>query len=264
MTEVDLVDAHCHLDELGRRGMAVERALSLAHAAGVHQMVTSADSLAEGFAGLELAERHPEVYFTPGWHPSNGRAPTAAELGELRQLLRHPRAVALGEVGLDYSTRGGRPSGSHEMQREVFRSMLELAAEADKPVVIHQRAAQDDLLAVLDQTPPVRGMLHCFSGDAGFAAAAVSRGLMCSFAGNVTFRSATDLQQAVVVVPAAQLLIETDAPFLSPQPHRGALCHPALVAVTAAFVAVHRGVCLETLAKATAEAARGFFRLPPA
>lgn len=262
MAELGLVDAHCHLDELARRGMDVAEAVSRAVEAGVVQLVTSTDSLVEARRGREIAERHPEVHFTPGWHPGNGRAPTVEEREELGELLRHPRAVALGEVGLDYAGRPGRPVPDRGLQREVLASMLELAAAARMPVVIHQREAQADLLELLDQGPPVPAMLHCFSGDAGFAAAAVGRGLLCSFAGNVTFRSARELQQAAAAIPVGQLLVETDAPFLAPEPHRGQLCHPALVAVTAAWLAARRGVCLETLAESTAAVARGFFGLP--
>jgi TatD DNase family protein len=259
-----LVDAHCHLDETARRGIPVELALEEAHRAGVHQVVTSGDGLADSRDAAELAGRHPEVYFTVGWHPANKRPPTDREGEELRQLLKHPKAVAVGEVGLDYYLREAHPPAPREVQREMFSQMLTLAAEEAKPVVIHQRQAQADLLEVLDQGPAVIGMLHCFSGDVSFAAAAAERGLMCSFAGNVTFKSARDLQAAAKSVAAESLLLETDSPFMAPAPHRGGISQPALIRATASWVAILRGECLETLARVTTANARNFFSLPAA
>lgn len=262
MGEIQLVDAHCHLDELERRGMPAVEAILAAASAGVRQLVTSGDSPAENQRALELAEAHPEVYFTPGWHPSNGRPPSTAERRELRELLAHPRAVALGEVGLDYHRRDGRAVWDPGEQRRLLRGMLELAAEVGKPVVIHQRDASWDLLEVLDASPRVPTMLHCFSGGAEFAREAVARGLRCSFAGNLTFASAAQLREAVLVVPPALLLLETDAPFLAPQPLRGRLCHPALVRLTASWLGSHLGVGLERVAEWSSAAARAFFQLP--
>ena len=263
MGEVQLVDAHCHLDELERRGMPAEEAISAAAASGVVQMVTSGDSPAENRRARELAEGNEGVFFTPGWHPGNGRAPSSAERRELRELLDHPRAVALGEVGLDYHRRDGGSIWDPGEQRHLLRSMLELAAEAAKPVVIHQRDAGRDLLEVLDASPAVPTMLHCFSGGAEFAQAAVSRKLRCSFAGNLTFRSAAQLREAVAVVPPGLLLLETDSPFLAPQPLRGRTCHPALVRLTASWLAAHLGVGLEAVAEWTSSTARALFQLPP-
>ena len=262
MGEIQLVDAHCHLDELERRGMPAAEAISAAAASGVLQMVTSGDSPAENHRARELAEAHPEIFFTPGWHPSNGRAPSGGERQEIRDLLAHPRAVALGEVGLDYHRRDGGAIWDPGEQRHLLRSMLELAAEVGKPVVIHQRDAGWDLLEVLDSSPTVPTMLHCFSGGAEFAQAAVSRRLHCSFAGNLTFGSAAQLREAAQVVPPALLLLETDSPFLAPHPLRGRLCHPALVRLTASWLADHLGVGLETVAEWTSSTARAFFQLP--
>jgi TatD DNase family protein len=259
-----LVDAHCHLDETARRGIPVELVLRQAHEAGVHQMVTSGDGLADSREAAGLAGRHPEVYFTVGWHPMNERPPSDRELEELRQLLQHPKAVAVGEIGLDYFVRDGHQPAPPDLQREMFASMLALAAEEHKPVVIHQRQAQADLLQVLDQGPAVTGMLHCFSGDADFVGAAADRGLLCSFAGNVTFKSARELQAAAQAVASESLLLETDSPFLAPAPHRGSVCQPALVRATASWVAVLRGECLETLARVTTANARSFFNMPVA
>jgi len=260
--EVVLIDAHCHLDELERRGISARDALERAHLAGVHQVVTSGDGMEESRAARTLAEQLPEVFFTVGWHPVNPRPPSLAELAEMRQLLAHPKALAVGEVGLDYFFRPGYLETPAELQREMFSSMLNLAAELSKPVVIHQRQAQSDLLEVLDAGPQVTGILHCFSGDADFAQAAVARGLFCSFAGNLTFKSAHDLQAAARVVPPELLMVETDAPFLAPQPHRGRSSEPAMVRATAQWLAMFRGDCLESLSAVTTASTRRALGVP--
>ncbi|HVC39748.1 MAG TPA: TatD family hydrolase [Candidatus Dormibacteraeota bacterium] len=264
MTEgqLALIDSHCHLVELERRGVAPAAAVSEAGRAGVSQMVTGGDDLAESRAGMALAEEYAEVFFTVGWHPVNPRPPEAAELAEMRRLLAHPKAVAVGEIGLDYLFRPGHLETAPEVQRESFSRMLELAAEVAKPVVIHQRQAQRDLLSVLDSGPPVTGILHCFSGDARFAADAAARGLYCSFAGNVTFKSAHQLREAARAVPAELLLVETDAPFLAPDPHRGETCQPSMVRATAQWLAALRGDCLESVAAITTENARRALGIP--
>ncbi|HEY6537835.1 MAG TPA: TatD family hydrolase [Candidatus Dormibacteraeota bacterium] len=253
---VTLIDAHCHLDLVESRGMALADVLERAHSAGVHQLVTSGDGLPESRAGRALAERFAEVYFTVGWHPINPGPPGAADLIEIKELLAHPKALALGEVGLDYFLRPGYLETPIAIQRSVFSSMLELAAEVGKPVVIHQRQAAADLLELLDAGPPVTAILHCFSGDLGFAKEAARRGLYCSFAGNVTFKSARELQEAARAVPSEFLLVETDAPFLAPEPHRGQPSEPAMVRATAQWLALIRGDCLESLAAVTTENTR--------
>lgn len=261
--EVELIDAHCHLDEVGRRGLPAAAVVARARAAGVGQMVTSGDDLLESRAGLALAEAFPEVFFTVGWHPVNRLPPMADELDQMRELLAHPKALAVGEVGLDYFFRPGHLETPKEVQQAVFATMLELAAELAKPVVIHQRQAHQDLLRLLDAGPPVTAILHCFSGDQDFAAEAADRGLYCSFAGNVTFRSAPELQAAARVVPAELLLVETDAPFLAPEPHRGRSSEPAMVRATGQWLAMLRGDCLESLAAVTTENTRRALRIPP-
>ncbi len=262
MAETFLIDAHCHLDEMAKRGLPVAEALARAHRAGVHQVVTSGDGLADSREACRLAEAHQEVFFTAGWHPSNERPPTDRELEELRQLLSHPRAVGLGEVGLDYLRRPGHLETPPSVQQEMLSQMLELAADVGLPVVIHMRQAGADVLRLLDEGPGVPVLLHCFSGDRVFAEEAARRGLLCSFAGNVTFRSAGSLREALKVVPSELLTLETDSPFLAPEPHRGSVCEPALVAATASRVAVERGECLETLARVTTGNVREFFKLP--
>ncbi|MGH7641646.1 MAG: TatD family hydrolase [Candidatus Dormibacteria bacterium] len=260
--DVELIDAHCHLDEVERRGVSVAEVVEQAAAAGVVQMVTSGDDLVESRAGLELAETFPQIFFTVGWHPVNRQPPNADELLQMREMLTHPKALAVGEVGLDYFFRSVNLETAKEMQREIFRTMLQLAAELSKPLVIHQRQAHQDLLELLDQGPPVTGILHCFSGGPAFATASAARGLYCSFAGNVTFKSAADLQAAARKVPSELLLVETDAPFLAPEPLRGRTSQPAMVRTTAQWLAVLRGDCLESLSAVTTENTRRALGIP--
>ncbi len=259
---VVLIDAHCHLDEVSRRGLSAIEVVDRARAAGVEQIVTSGDDLPQSRAALALAEAFTEVYFTVGWHPVNRLPPRSEEIAEMRELLAHPKAVAVGEVGLDFFFRPGYLETPKELQRKVFADMLELAAELSKPVVIHQRQAHADLLQVLDAGPPVTGILHCFSGDEAFAREAADRGLYCSFAGNLTFKSAVELQQAARAVPSELLLVETDAPFLAPEPDRGQTSQPAMVRTTAQWLAVLRGDCLESVSAVTTENTRRALGMP--
>ncbi|HVD03750.1 MAG TPA: YchF/TatD family DNA exonuclease [Candidatus Dormibacteraeota bacterium] len=264
MADPFLIDAHCHLDEVARRGVPVTQALANAHRSGVHQVVTSGDGLLDSREACRLAELHEEVFFTVGWHPMNRLPPTDSEAEELRQLLSHPKAVAVGEIGLDYLERPGHLETPRDLQREMFAMMLVMAAELHLPAVIHLRQAHSELLEVLDGGPSVPAMLHCFSGDQLFVAAARERGLMCSFAGNVTFRSARELQSAIVGVPSELLLLETDAPFLAPDQYRGKVNEPAMLRTTATWVAARRGECLDSLARVVTENIRQFLHLPPA
>lgn len=259
---MELIDAHCHLDEMERRGLEAAPALLRAAQVGVVQVVASADDLASSERARELAEQFPNVYFTVGWGPEKGALPSGEEKEQILSLLRHPRAVALGEVGLDYLRRQGEPGISPEVQRRVFAAMLGLAAEAGKAVVVHQREAQADLLRVLDQGPRVTTLLHCFSGGAEFAQEAARRGLYCSFAGNLTFKSAEELRSAARAVPSELILVETDAPFLAPEPERGRTCEPAMVRLTAQWLAMLRGECLDTLSGATSANTRRALSLP--
>ncbi|MGH7612190.1 MAG: TatD family hydrolase [Candidatus Dormibacteria bacterium] len=257
-----LVDAHCHLQELERRGLPAAEAVAAAAAASVAQVVTSGDGPQDNRQARDLAHQLPAVYFTVGWHPVNPHPPDPGQRQELLELLAEPNAVALGEVGLDFHLRPGYLETPPDRQRSTLAALLELAAQVGKPVVIHQRQAARELLEVLDQAPPVAVMLHCFSGGLEMARAAAERGLLCSFAGNLTFKSSRDLQEAARWLPSELLLVETDAPFLAPEPRRGRLCQPAMVRLTAQWLAALRGECLETIAALTTANAQRFFGLP--
>ena len=256
-----LVDSHCHLLLLAERGM-LDEALQAAAAAGVDQVVSIGLNVEDSDANRAIAERHPGVFFTAGWHPHEKRPPDAAQLRALEELLRHPRCVAVGEVGLDQFWRPGYHEVPLDVQQGQLRTMLELALAHGKPVVVHDRDAHDEVLRALDEVPGTRGVMHCFSGDAPFAAECARRGMLASFAGTITFPRSEGIQAAAAAVAADGYLVETDAPFLAPVPHRGRPNQPAYVAATCAAVARLRGVDPSTAERESAENARRLFGLP--
>jgi len=247
-----VTDSHAHLDGCEAPEAAIERARS----AGVTRIVTIGTGIASSRAALVLAEEHDGVYAALGIDPHQAASPEAKRLDEVRELLAHPKAVAVGETGLDTVRRFASPTE----QRRLFDAQLELAAELELPVVVHSREAEDETaeaLASFDGTV----VLHCFSSP-GLLPAALERGYYVSFAGNVTYPQATDLRAAATAVPADRLLVETDSPYLAPQPVRGSPNEPAHVVHTIATLAGVRGddpVALGTQTHANAAAA---FRLP--
>jgi TatD DNase family protein len=268
MTEeaLRLVDTHCHLVLLDERGM-LDEALGEAAAAGVEQIVSVGLNVEDSDRNRELAERHPGVFFTVGWHPHEKAPPDAAQLRSLEELLRHPRAVAVGEIGLDWYWRPGYHEVEPEVQRRSLRLMLELAATHAKPIVVHDRDAHDDVVAELRDAFGAgdhadRGVLHCFSGDAALARTAAGLGMVCSFAGTVTYPRTDGIRDAARTVGEGGYVVETDAPFLAPVPHRGRPNQPAYVAATAAAVAGLRGEPAAVVARSATATSRRLFGLP--
>lgn len=269
---LDLVDTHCHLVLLRRRGL-LDDSLAAAAAAGVTQIVSVGLDVDDSDQNRELAEAHAGVWFTVGWHPHTPTVPDAAQRAALRGLLDHPRAVGVGEIGLDWYFRPGYHEVPEAVQTAAFRVMLELAADAGKPVVVHDREAHADVLAALrhglrppaDASAPLaepRGVLHCFSGDATLAREAAALGVLASFAGTVTFPRTEGIRAAAASVAQDGYVVETDAPFLAPVPHRGRPNQPAYVAATSAAVAELRGIDPITSAAIASANARRLFRLP--
>lgn len=226
-----MIDTHAHLTALDDPDAAIERAAE----AGVTRILTVGTDIEDCRRALELAGRHDGVYAILGIHPHGAGGATADNLAELRDLLGHPKAVGVGETGLDWY----RDYAPRDDQRRVFAAQLELAGELEKPVVIHTRAADDDTLAALAEFAGTV-VLHCFSSPR-LLPTALDRDWYVSFAGNATFPKAVDLRLAATQAPADRILAETDSPYLAPQPVRGRPNEPANVVHTVAALSRARG-----------------------
>lgn len=247
-----------------RDGIPPEQALEEARHAGVTAVINIGDDAGDNQPGVELAERIGTLVTTVGRHPHSAGEPISAQ--ERRQLLalaRHPSVVAVGEIGLDYHF-----TDYHQVpakaQKQVFEPMLALALEVDKPVVLHTRDAFPDMLAILDEFPGVRGVFHCFSGNAAIAAEAIARGFYLSFAGTVTYPNAHGVVGAASIIPLDRILVETDAPFLPPQGRRGKPNAPRYLPETVERLAGLRGLSVEEIATATRHNTIDLFGLPHA
>jgi TatD DNase family protein len=249
-----VIDTHAHLDALDDTDDAVTRARD----AGVTRILTVGTDLEGCRKALELAERHESVFAILGIHPHEAAAAAEADIAAVRELLDHPRAVGVGEMGLDWF----RDYAPRDAQLRLFEQELELAAETGKPAVIHTRAADADTLAALSSFDGTV-VLHCFSSP-HLLEPALERGWYVSFAGNASFPKAVDLRLAATQVPADRILAETDCPYLAPQPVRGKRNEPAYVAHTAACLAGVRGVPAGELAAATTRNALQLFGEPVA
>ncbi len=260
---VTLIDSHCHLDE-PRFDADREAVIARAVDAGVTRMVTigASGGMQANHDAVALAARHPEVFATVGIHPHEARAVTPVVLEQLAQLARAPKVVAIGETGLDYYY----DNSPREVQCTVFRHFIGLARRLALPVVVHLRDAYEDAVNILrdESAGEAGGVIHCFSGDRGAARAFLDLGFDLSFSGIVTFKNADELRAVARMVPADRFMVETDAPFLAPVPHRGKRNEPAFVVHTAAAVAAVRGQPLAEVAAASRANTARRFRLPPA
>jgi len=261
---VPVVDAHTHLDACGATDPAgVRAALDRAQAVGVSAVVTVADDMAAARWVVAASTWDDRVFAATALHPTRTATMTGADRAELERLAAAPRVVAVGETGLDYYWPQRDPQvATPQVQREAYRWHIDLAKRVGKPLMIHDRDAHHDVLAVLEQEgPPETVVFHCFSGDAAMARVCVDAGYMLSFAGTVTFRNARALREAAVLVPAGQLLVETDAPFLTPHPHRGKPNEPVNLPYTVRDLAALRGQDVTELAASSTAVAERVFRL---
>ncbi len=260
---IGLVDSHAHLDDR-RFAQDLDAVIARAAQAGVTRIITIGFDLATSRVAVELARAHQGVYATVGVHPHQARTMDARLLTELRALGRQqPYVVAVGEIGLDFY----RDLSPREAQRRAFRQQLALADELGLPVVIHDRDSRGEVLNILagwvrtrqSDRPP--GVIHCFSGDAAQAQRAVKLGFYIGIDGPVTYPNARKLVEVARTVPLERLLIETDAPYLTPEPHRGRRNEPSHVCLVAQRIAELRGLSLAEVARATTENARLLFGL---
>lgn len=264
-----LVDSHCHLDldhfDADRRDV-----LARASAANVRLIVNPGIDLTHCRQAIALAEAHPHIFAAVGIHPNSAESVDDATLCTLRDLAQHEKVVAFGEIGLDYYWDKVAPV----QQQEAFTRQLELAAELGLPVIIHSRDANDDVAAILaawvDSAPfrrsplaarPFAGVLHAFSGDAALAEAAYKWNFVLSLGGPVTFKNAKDLHERTRHLRLDRLMLETDAPYLTPHPYRGQRNEPAYVALVCAKLAELFEVTPQEVATTTTQVALDFFGL---
>lgn len=257
-----LVDSHCHLAH-PRLRHKVQEVLSRATAGGVAACICASGDLAEATAAMEIARQNEGVYFTAGIHPHESQEAPADFIRQLESMLAAPKCVALGEIGLDYHY----DFSPRDAQRRIFAQQLELAASqpgGHRPIVIHTREAFDDTLAIIRDAPvdTTRLAFHSFTEDIACARRIISMGCMIGLSGIATFKKAQHLRDIAKCMPANQLLIETDAPYLSPEPVRSMKDNePANVAHVAACLADARGAAVEDLAELTTRNAQRFFGL---
>jgi TatD DNase family protein len=259
-----LVDAHTHLDACGAAdSVDVTAIVDRAAAVGVTAVVTIADDLASARWATQAAEWDPRVYAAVALHPTRADALTDAARAEIEQLAAHPRVVAVGETGLDLYW-PGRLQGCADpaVQREAFAWHIDLAKRTGKPLMIHNREADADVLDVLRaEGAPETVIFHCFSSGADLARACADAGWLASLSGTVSFRNARELRDAVPLIPLAQLLVETDAPFLTPHPYRGAPNEPYCLPYTVRALAQLIDQPAEELAEVTTDNARRTYGL---
>jgi TatD DNase family protein len=252
LPEPGAFDSHTHMDATG---VPVESLLEASRAAGIARVVNVGCDLPSSRWSAAATDSYPDVYAAVAIHPNDLPAPeegppyspASAEgrevLGEIERLAARPKVVAVGETGLDYYWHDTPP----ESQREWFRAHIEIARRLGKPVMIHDRDAHEDVLAILAEYapwPPDSVIFHCFSGDAAMASRCAEAGYVMSFAGNVTFKNAAPLREAAAAAPPELMLAETDAPYLTPVPHRGKPNSPAMTAYTIRFLAELKGLDL--------------------
>ena len=249
--------AHLHFPEFAEDR---DDALARARAAGVTRLLAVGADLPSSRAAVTFAAAQPGVYAAVGIHPHDAESADRGALAELEDLARDPRVVAIGEIGLDYY----RDLAPRPAQARAFAAQLALARALDRPVILHCREAHADLLAVLedDALGPAGGILHCFSGDQAAAERGLALGLAISIAGPITYPNARRLADVVRALPLEALVLETDCPYLPPQPWRGRRNEPAYLPVTAARVAELRGLDMARVAAATTRTACRVLRVP--
>jgi TatD DNase family protein len=253
------IDTHVHLNaEQYNEDLqdVIDRALE----AGVHQMVVIGFDQKTIKRAIELAEEYEFIYAVVGWHPVDAIDCTEEDLQWIEELASHPKIVAIGETGLDYHW----DKSPKEIQQEVFRKQIQLAQRVKLPLVIHNRDATEDVIRILQEEHAEKtgGVMHCFGGSVETAKTCIDMNFMISLGGPVTFKNAKKPKEVATDIPLEWLMIETDAPYLSPHPHRGKRNEPGLVPLVAEEIARLKDIPLEEVARVTTENAKHFYKLP--
>ncbi len=253
---LDLFDSHLHLDD-GAFAPDLEAVLSRARSAGVRGFVTVGTSLESSRRAVAFTERYPDVYAAVAIHPHDATDATPEAMELLAAVARHPRVVAIGETGLDYY----RNFAPREVQHEAFRAHLALAQALNLPVIVHNRDAHADVLGILAEAATSHVVMHCFTGTLEMAKTCLDRGYFLGLGGPVTYRNARRALEVARFVPPDRLLLETDAPYLPPEPHRGKRNEPSYLSLIAWAIADVRGVAAGTVAELATSNTRQVFGL---
>ena len=249
-------DSHAHLDD-ARFEADFDEILARMKENGVTAMMNIGCDLPSSENSVRLAETYPWVWAAVGSHPDDADHVDEARIAVYRELCKHPRVKAIGEIGLDYHYE----DVPRDVQKTAFRMQMALAQELSLPVVVHEREAHEDGMKIIDEFPDVKGVFHCYSGSLEMAKELVKRGWYIGFTGVVTFKNARKAVEVAENIPLDRILIETDCPYMAPEPYRGRRNDPSLVPFVAAKIAQLRGLAPEDIGKATSENARRLFRI---
>ena len=247
-------DTHTHYNDK-RFNDDLDEVMNSLGTVGVTYIMNAADNLSSARFGLALADKYPFAYASVGVHPHDANTMTDSTVAELEELLSHPKAVAVGEIGLDYRY----DFSPRDVQKKRFREQLELASRVKKPVVIHMREATKDTLDIISDFRGLAFVFHCFPGSYETAKIILDMGGYLSFTGVVTFKNAQRALDVVRKMPADRLMLETDCPYMSPEPFRGKRCSSLYLPYIAAKIAQERGVDVEEIAAVTTENGKRFF-----
>ena len=253
-----LFDTHAHYDA-HQFDADRHEVLAALPQRGVSLAVNPGCDIASSRTAVALAEQYPFLYAAVGYHPEECAPYEAAHLDILRELAKHPKVVAIGEIGLDYYWEENPPK---ELQQQVFRAQMQLAQELDLPVIVHDREAHADSLTIVKEFPNVRGVFHCYSGSVELAQELAKLGWMISFTGVLTYKNARKAVEVAEAIPLERLMIETDSPYMAPVPHRGKRNDSGYVLHICEKLAEIKGISTEECARITLENGRRFFRIP--
>lgn len=249
-----IFDSHAHYDSQ-RFEEDRDAVLAALPSRGVNWVVNCGSDLESSEQSAALAEKHDHVWFAAGFHPHEAEHWNDAAEARIRELLAHPRCVAVGEIGLDYHY----DFSPREQQRQVLERQLTIAAELGKPVILHDREAHGDMYDILRRFAPLKGVMHCFSGGVELMEESVRYGLHIGLGGSVTFKNARHPVEVAAAVPIDRLLLETDCPYMAPVPHRGERCESSMISLVAQRIAEARSCDAEDILRAGAENASSLF-----
>ena len=255
---MQLFDTHAHYDAQQFDGDRVKLLTQLPEQ-GVGLVVNPGCDILTSWQAIELATRYDHVYAAVGYHPENCAPYQESDLDTLRNMARHTKVVAIGEIGLDYYWEDNPPK---ELQQQVFRAQMELAQELHLPVIVHDREAHADSLAIVKEFPAVKGVFHCFSGSVELARELIKLGWMISFTGVLTYNNARKAVEVAEAIPLEHIMVETDAPYMAPVPFRGKRCDSSMVLHTCERLAKLKGISVEECAHITMENGKRFFGIP--